>query len=401
MKGFIYLLEIVIASILITSVVSFFFITEIKQDWERSDLISIGNGIINSLRDEDVYELLNGNFSKVEKLIPDNVDFNIKIEGIAKSNITVGCVNYCDYIETLLTPVYMNGRWINFTVYQFDLSGGIPNYDVIVLVNYTEYSTYKNVILNYLNNGGILIGINATFNNNDPDFNEIFGLIAGMPAGSDDFHFFEPYNPLTEDIEKYFLGLGFDIATENSINSKRWGYWYIWEESRKVNITATTVDVENKTVDEGLIKNIPEGGIFRLKNPVDNEFYTFKVRKIWWPKKVDIQLLNTTFHFKDFSEFNDVRANVRGVDVIINIPPTPIEIRAEMISNNSAIWISDFPWSDEYRSLIKAAIASRVNSWFPKRIKTTKKVTTVSKMVSLCCDMPETGEIIFILWYKI
>ncbi len=401
MKGFIYLLEIVIASILIISVISMFFLTEVKQDWGHSDLVSIGNDVINSLNEEDFYELLEGNFSKIEELLPDNIDFNLEVKGITKNNITVGCVNYCDYVKNLLTPTYLNKRWINFTVQQFDLTSETPNFDVIVLVNYTQYSLNKNKILSYLNEGGVVIGINATFNNNNPDFNEIFGLVSAFPAGPEDFHFLEPYDPLKDEIEKYFLGLGFDVKTENNIDSKKWGYWYIWEEPRKVNITSSTVDIENKTADEGILQNIPEGGLFNLKNPVDNKFYTFKVKKIWWPNRVDFQLLNTTLHFKDFSEFNDVKANGNSINIVINMPPLPSEIRAEMVSNNSAIWISDFPKSDEYKSLVKAAILSRVRNWFVRKVKTRGEIVTTSSLLTLCCDAPENGEIILVLWYKI
>jgi len=168
---------------------------------------------------------------------------------------------------------------------------------------------------------------------------------------------FKSYEPEKEDIPKYFLGFGFDVNTPNVVDSKKWGYWYIWEDSRVVNITPTTVDIENKTIDEGIIQNVPEGGFFNLKNTDNNEFYTFKVKKIFWDTGVVIQPLNKSFYFKDFTDPNKGKGKVN----VITYPPNDY---AAMTSNNSAIWISDFSWSDEYRTLVKAAIASRVKEWF-------------------------------------
>jgi len=72
-----------------------------------------------------------------------------------------------------------------------------------------------------------------------------------------------------------------------------------------------------------------------------------------------------------------------------------------MTSNNTAIWISDFPESNEYRTLVKAAIASRVKNWILKDIDYSKEYVAVSSFFPLCCDMPETAELTFYLWYKI
>jgi len=205
---------------------------------------------------------------------------------------------------------------------------------------------------------------------------------------------------LEDEIEKYFLGLGFDVKTNNVIDGKKWGYWFIWGEdfstARKVNITPNTVDIQNKTADEGIIQNVPEGDIFNLKGP-DNEFYTFRVKKIFWDEFVIIQPIDTSFIFKDFSETNDVTGKVN----IIALPGG----QAEMTSNNTAIWISSFPdfepYTNEYRTLVKAAIISRVKEWYVKEPDLTKEYVAITSFFPLCCDMPETAELTFYLWYKI
>lgn len=184
MKGFIYLIEIATAAIIMTIVLSVFFSIRIKQDWERTDLISIGSNVINSLNKQDIYDLLNENFNKIGKLLPNNVDFSLKTKGASKSNIIVGCspIETCDYTRNyLLTPTYLNNRWVTFTVENFNMSDSeIPNYDAIVLVNFTNYSTYRSKINRYLANGGVVIGINATsgdkISQEALNFSEIFNI---------------------------------------------------------------------------------------------------------------------------------------------------------------------------------------------------------------------------------
>ena len=74
---------------------------------------------------------------------------------------------------------------------------------------------------------------------------------------------------------------------------------------------------------------------------------------------------------------------------------------ASMTANGSAIWISDFPAGQEYVSLVKSAIISRMDNWVAKGVYTTREVTTVSSFFSLCCDMPEISELEITLWYSI
>jgi len=252
----------------------------------------------------------------------------------------------------LLTDTYVNNRRVNFTVKYFDISNGIPSdYDAVVFVDYAGYSnpSVKSNITDYLNKGRVIIGINATININDADFNEIFGLTSS--TGTSSLLNFTYYNPNWDNIAKYFLGFGFDVNTPSGT-----GTWYIWEDNREVNVSISGVDIENKTVDEGFIQDIPEGGTFKLKT--DSLWHTFKIKKIWSIDRVDIQPLNKSFVFKDFSE-----KNVKSIE-LKNILSNSENTYAGLTTNNTAIWISDFTWSDEYRTLVKAIIASKVTEWF-------------------------------------
>lgn len=396
MKGFVYLLEISIALILMITVMGTLSSFKSKENWERSDLVAIGNSIEKSLTNSDILDILNNNTSKIQNLKPPNIDFGIKISGISKTNISVGCIQYCDYVKNLTKPIYFNNRWVNFSVEQFTIdSTGIPSkYDAVIFVNYTDYTNQKNNITNYLNLGGVVIGINGTYSNTNTDFNNIFGLSSNGSA-SGNFNF-TTYNPSKDEIEKYFIYLGFDINASNYMDANtRQGYWYIWGISRKVNITSTnTVSIENKSIDETGLQGLHLNDIFSIKNLTSNKFYAFKVDKIDWNNNLTVfQPLDIPFTFNDFSESNDVTGNYN----ILSLPSG----QAEMTSNNNAVWISDFPWSDEYRVLVRNAIASRVKEWYIKSPDLSKEYVAVSSFHSLCCDMPETAELTLYLWYKI
>ena len=535
MKGFIYLLEIAVASILVVAVLSTFFVIRVKQDWDSSDLVGVGNNLLSCIRqDNSIFmDVLDGDFGRVEKLKPLNVGYGLRVIGSPKSNITVGCMQpaLCTYIRNILTDTYVNGRTIEFNMVSFDIDEGIPEFiDTLVLVNYTGYSTYSSVIQDYIDGGGSVVGINATYDTSNIDFNNIFGLQeAASPSGG--INTFEAYDPLAEDLQKYFLGIGFDTSTtladydsgdicledsyviidgaggwntgesicglpeasggghywigrngetgnisvrtpslpkdgdyvlefneyrgvsgqdyesfsvfcggdmyyfSDNVNTEQWrwhsvtchfnagvnefnftsdggnstafdgfrltlpgegggtevGAWYIWEVKRDISVSGGRVTIENKTVGEGLLRNIPEGGTFSLEGP-DYLWYSFKVKKIMSNSRVNIQPLNTSFVFKDFSDSNDVTATRKILG--------PLDV-ASVASNGNAVWISDFPYSSEYAALVKSAIISRNDDWIAKGAYTTRETTTVSSFFSLCCDMPETSELDISLWYTI
>ncbi|MFH1473309.1 MAG: hypothetical protein ABIE55_00280 [Candidatus Aenigmatarchaeota archaeon] len=384
MKGFVYLLEIAIAAILMVVVLSTFFAIRVKQSWESSDLIDAGNNILSYIKQDDNYfvDILDGNFSDmIENIKVASIGYGISIKGSPKSNIIVGCAqNYqCAYIQSLLTDVYLNERQITFLVEEFNITAGVPNYyDAIVFVDYNGYTTYKTEIIDFLNTGGMVLGINPVINNND--FYDIFGLsesLNPLPPPGESNHF-TAYDPAIEDIEKYFMGIGFDLNRS----------WYIWEDEWTVDYGTNYINLSRGGEERNLRY---EEDTIVLRGP-DSIDYSFQVKEIWSGiQKANVQTLSTGFVFEDFSDAIPVEGNKNVVGYFSNS-------YAEMASNGSAIWISDFPFSSEYVTLLKSAIISRCDEWVAKGVYTERETVTTSSFFSLCCDMPETAELEITLW---
>ncbi len=389
MKGFVYMLEIAIASILLTVVLVIFFTTGVKVNWERPDLIAIGNNVLQRIRLENsATDILNNNFTLIDKTKPPNIKFAMRVSGTPKNNISVGCnATDCNYVRTILSPAYVNGHWVNFTVINFNPAAFTTisdSFDAIVLVNYTDYSSQKTKFQDYLSRNKVIVGINGTVNNSNTDFNQIFNLSPLTQTNLATLNF-SSYNPSLDGTMKYFFGFGFDV---NLVSDP---YWYIWE--NKISVSTPTPT----TVRLGGFINFPEGQIFSTNGP-DGSSQFFKVKKIWYNSRVEFQPLNLSFPFKNFSEQN-VTAN--GFKILMNTSANPPIVG--MSSNGNAIWISDFPRSDEYRTLVKAAIASRLLGRWELISPPQGTVNSVSSssFFTLCCDMPESLEYMLILWYSI
>lgn len=399
MKGFIYLIEIAIAAVLLTLILENLFVAQsVKLNWERSDLIGIGNNLFFVLKSSgDLQKILTDHnvLEDINKLKPPNIDYGLKISGTPSSNITVGCVQSCDHLTEFLTPAYVNNRWINFTVITFDINAGeIPDFDSVALIDYTGYSQNKDKINRYLAKGRTVLAIDG-INYDNPDFLSIFNLSSLGFCKKEDWLNFTKYSPEENKIPKYFLGFGFDVKTPYEWDFyKKFGYWYVWEDKKEVNITQTYVEIEGATPNK-----VVENETF-IMTGFDGTPYNFKVKKIFWPGRVDFQALDTTFKFKDFTQ-----GCVKGGNKVISGSSGDT---SDMTTNRTAIWLAGWlpptPESEEYRALIKSALATSTvsnsfNEWYLVDTSKARNSASVSSFVPLCCDMPETAEFTFILWY--
>jgi hypothetical protein len=378
MKGFIHLIEVMVAILLVSVVLAGLFSVRIKENWERIDIIESGINMMNLITQNESYVIgiLDEDILLLNEIRPANVKYGLDIVGSPKSLIIVGCDDAasCVFTNNILTPTYVNGRWIDFYIEYFNISEPISEvYDSIIIVNRSDYSINKQRINDYLDAGGVVIAINDSYN--DVDFNEIFNLTPSAGAGDLNFTVYDLYD---NKVLKYFLGFGFDASTS----------WFIWGDEWVIYYGAGYVNLTR--VSDGQNLTLSEGNEFTLAGPGPG-VYSFRLRKIW-SNRIDIQPLDRNFMFEN-SGFSE--NNCRGNNIVAN----SINNIATMTKNNSAIWISYFPQGDEYRALVKSAIAAHTDEWRFKRIETTRELFELSSFVSLCCDMPEVVELVLSLSY--
>ncbi len=389
----------------------------VKESWERVDLVGVADNLIKIIEILGIENTLNGNLSRIEILIPPNVDFGLRVNGIPKKDIIVGCFELgwpdtsCGGLISILTrSVYLNNREINFNVvYLYKFSTPIPNY-IDVMVFHECYgacewnSTVRSWLEDYLNRGGSLIWINKT-DGTDIDFNQFFGLTPS--SGTESFLNFTKYEPEWDETMKYFLGAGFIV--DISGGSPYSNIWYIWRNcgatcgsnfdySRYITqLSPNTLNFTNFSANQGpnpLWFVVNEGEIFTLTGPDGNKYF-FKLRKIWDNDKISIQPLNTSFIFLDNSG-----KSVVGNNILANSDQTYASATKK---GSNIIWMGDSRefWDSTHDFLTKAAILSLTEKeWFLKKYKSRYENVEVSSFMSLCCDMPETVELSFILWYR-
>lgn len=396
-KGFIQIVEVALAAFLIIiALPAMFSGLNVKLSWERSDLISAGNNIFSSLRASgNLTKILNETqqiIREIDKIRPANMKYSLLVEGTPKQRVLVGCV--CDdsqtqYAKELLTPVFVNNRWLNFTVNKTDIDN-LRQYDVILFIDYADWTNQKQKIQNYLTGSGIVAVQKATSNS---AFMEIFNLTSA--GGSASYQNFTKYLPQEDKIPKYFLGFGFDVSTPTSIENKKQGYWYIWENATQVNISSNKVEIQD-------VGTKSEGELFLLNaktknNALPDKNYLFKVKKIF-SDVVVFQAMNTSFIFKDFLGLAEDK--VRGKNILYGENPVSYSLMTiNGTAPAAAVWVSDFPKSDEYSALVKSAVASLAEKFYIVSPQNVKKEAKVSTFLSLCCDMPEVIKLTLTLWY--
>ena len=390
MKGFIHLIEVAVAAILITIVIgTFFSVQSVKGDWEHSDLLALGNSMGFAAEAADNASVLLSRFDRsieINKTKPENIGYSLYIEGAPKETINVGCPGSCvkarEYLSARNTPgsFYLNRRWVSFNVTDMSMSDDLEGYDVLLLINFNGYTTYKDKLINFTNRGKVVVAVENTPVSND--FNDIFGLSSASQITDTTVNFTE-YNPSEDKVAKYFLGMGFDIDVLGS--GPRYGMWTIEEVDKSIKATSSQVVINEGEVDE---VTVSEGQTFTMSGQ------SFKLKKIFYTTEpnegiIIIQPTQASFEFNNFCEGN---VQTSGKEIVSNSRPA-------MTANGTAIWLSEFTESDEYKTLIKSAIAANVNKWLSRSYLEGRERAAASYYTSLCCDMPEPTEFNFILWY--
>ncbi len=234
MKGFVKILESIIASIIMLTTMTFFFTTTIKQtDWDDAllqirsqDILAaltlngtISETVMKSNPNITINALLNPNLL----MFPITVDYTIAIKGVPPPNILIGC-NCTDLnpLYSLLSPtefVYKN-RTIKIVLGKVSLDDihNEERINILFLTEYKDLTTYRSKLDTFLRRGGtIFMMSNLTFvqaNNNY--MNEVFGLKWVTGTRQNTGAFFDPENEentTTFTIAKYYRNLTSEAAS--------------------------------------------------------------------------------------------------------------------------------------------------------------------------------------------
>ena len=392
MKGFMHLIEVAVAGILIMIILGLFFTTEeVKLNWERPDLISTSSNVLNAITASGklpgIFSDSAATLADIENLTPANIEYGIRVYGTPPNDVKIGCASSCSDIRSMLSKgSYVNGRWIKFSVEEVDMStDDLVIYDAVMFKDYSNYGAYESKINNYIRDGGTVIAIENVSASPSDAFKNIFGLSSS--AGSSSYSNFTSYNPTDNKISKYFLGFGFLAEGTSDLGSgTKQGQLDIWDKRITFNLTSTYIKINGQTAQEG--------GNFTLTAP-DSSSINFRVKKIFFSASpypiVAIQPMGDDFVFN-----NTLNTKYVGNKAIVGVHNS-----ASCTVNGTAIWIQEFKdvgEAQDYRTLVKAAAATSSDDWYLKDVRSDRERAGSSVFLPMCCDMPETAQIEMISW---
>lgn len=340
MKGFIYLIEIAVAGILVLVIMGSLFSSQlIKTSWERIELIEIGDGITNSLKNTyNIGRVFNDStvFTEMRSLKPTYIDYTFRVSGIPKNNILVG-TNNIDIANYISGKAVVNNRVISFTAENLDYSN-LNKYDIIVVDSYdSRMASFSKGVVGVGNVDG-----------------SVFKNFIKIGKKDDNMNLIGSYSPL---LKKYFRGIGFyakDSASTGSFS---------------LNSGSVKFRIYNDKIELLTEDNEPTGLFYYVEGesvPIGTSL--FKV------KKIDTDVIN------DFPDGVYIRPGYGFTDDYFAGPNKPTD--------------------QEYGALMKSAVAAASidsRGWFMDEYK--EPNVYVPTFITLGNDIPETAELDVILWY--
>ena len=190
MKGFIKILEAMLASVILLASVSYFMTSvSYKPSWDdvyikiqtRDVLMaSYRNGsLLSGIQSNNINETYNTT-SGLSK----SMDFVLGVDGIPNTQINLGCNCTTDEINILARMLWplnfsFRNRIIRIAINPMSLSNIDPKTNVLFIFGYKDLKPFRNKINTFLDNGGTILVISDLnwSQVNDGIFNETFGLV--------------------------------------------------------------------------------------------------------------------------------------------------------------------------------------------------------------------------------
>lgn len=227
MKGFIKILEAIIASIILLTSLTFFFSTQLRESNWGDTLLKIKTddalaALVKSgdaqqyVRTNDTEGINNALLNPNLAIMPPTIDYSVQVLGIPNPVILVGCDCTQAQIETLQSLLGS----LNFNYKERDISIRIApdkvdnvrnETNVLVIFGYRDLTPSKQKLSRFLERGGtiLMIGDLTEAQVNDGYLNETFGLRWVSGSRSNTGTFLEPDNERRASfrINKYYSNL--------------------------------------------------------------------------------------------------------------------------------------------------------------------------------------------------
>jgi hypothetical protein len=230
MKGFVRILESIVASVILLSSVSFFFLPALEESKWDSTLLQtrtedslatlVKSGKMNEFLMVSDIRQLNDTF---KSLLPENVEFSVVVKGIPSPEIRIGCLN-CSDVEVnklknllgLLEYNYKNRVVKILEPKKINFSGVDSDTDVIVSFDFEIINATPNDAANFMKSGGGLLLIGSFLEDN-------FGLewcaVCTGPEPGEFYRFGEP-DKISFKIANYYSNVSDVSVFDPNFNSE-------------------------------------------------------------------------------------------------------------------------------------------------------------------------------------
>lgn len=436
-KGFIHIIEaVLISAVAIAMIPSLLYSVQPGEEWTRTNLKETGRDLLASMnRKGQLKQIMSYNRSEIEEIFEGNtsyegilarrgkfIQYNLRTENAYKNQIRVGfnCTG-CDVseeerkIESILKPVWLNGRFVNFRLIPFSwekFTGKVKNYDLNVIFlkgqdQVDQASDYWGTakIENHLSGGrGIVEYVNLTSGEVNGFQEKVFGLTSGS-SSSQNLVFRNRDNTSRPNYEPSKLFYGTASSAVTSGGNTKYGNWTLWNTKYGVNITDGNGD--NKYMDEKVcISGVSEckgvGSYFNLNG---HEFMVEKIKEMKGGMFAGDVLIwfrhNESYEFYNFVEGGN-NGNITSYKSYKNVLETQDGNEAGFVVNGSigrTAWISGGN-GDDVKGLVQSAVIWSAGKgwWNFLRSPGTGGVRT-SRFAVNNKEIYEPYQVILTLWY--
>ncbi len=453
-KGIVHMLEAILVSLTFLIIVPFLlYPTLTRTDWNYVQMSLNGQDLLATL--DKIYDssgtpvesflqnIMNRNSSDLENAITENftwlenkkMNYGIETLGVIRNEIRVGfnCTGAgCTggnvdgetiYLEKILSPAYINGRYVYFRVFPFSYDNiGRIKMDVLFIRGVNQKNDANNHLIEIdtlLDRGTGIVGFfDASPPANQPIENRIFGFRTGAAPGADtDMLFVNSDNASKPNyaIQKYFYGVGLNENFTYKWNEHEETEVILWGNPYKVRRNDTDSDGDYDALDldtDGVssydLFGKGENYGFSMTSPVamGGNDYDFTIEKIDPRGRFFVLNFNrgTPYKFEIF-ETSPIRPNkppsLQEEYVVIESGNNKAAVIVNGTDNTPwrAVWVSEGAGNDIYALVKSSIIWASDRSWWNVMRSISGEHTKISYFVSQGEEFHEPYWVELNLWH--